>query len=367
MRYTYFLTKTKQMEYADIHIDDIILRLFNGTASPDDIATLSRWMEQDAANRQYFEQQQREWNADGGGDIASTFDYEAAFGRFERHIAQDKNAPTADEYDADETTPHRLWSINHPWLRLQLRVVASVAAVALIVIGTWLSYNRYTKQYAERFANMVNVEAPAGSRAKVMLPDGTAVWLNAGSQLSYSQGFGITDRNVRINGEGYFEVGKGSDMPMSVCSSNMCVRDIGTKFNFRDYPEEPTAEVTLCEGEVGVTSVKFPKHEVVIHPEQMTLLDKRTGRITATSCYSADKRLWTSGELVMDEMTIHQIITAIERAYKVSIVIESERVKHLQLCGTLNLDRENLDEILQVIATAGSISYKVKNKTVYLK
>ena len=79
----------------------------------------------------------------------------------------------------------------------------------------------------------------------VMLPDGTAVWLNAGSQLSYSQGFGITDRNVRINGEGYFEVGKGSDMPMSVCSSNMCVRDIGTKFNFRDYPEEPTAEVTL--------------------------------------------------------------------------------------------------------------------------
>lgn len=60
MRYTYFLTKTKQMEYADIQIDDIILRLFNGTASPDDIATLSRWMEKDAANRQYFEQQQRE-------------------------------------------------------------------------------------------------------------------------------------------------------------------------------------------------------------------------------------------------------------------------------------------------------------------
>lgn len=61
--------------------------------------------------------------------------------------------------------------------------------------------------------------------------------------------------------------------------------------------------------------MKFPKHEFVIHPEQMTLLDKRTGRIRATSCYYADKRLWTSGELVMDEMTIHQIFTAIERAY----------------------------------------------------
>ena len=82
MRYTYFLTKTKQMEYADIQIDDIILRLFNGTASPDDIATLSRWMEKDAANRQYFEQQQREWNADGGGDIASHIRLRSCFRMF---------------------------------------------------------------------------------------------------------------------------------------------------------------------------------------------------------------------------------------------------------------------------------------------
>ena len=89
------------MEYADIQIDDIILRLFNGTASPDDIATLSQWMEKDAANRQYFEQQQREWNADGGGDIASTFDYEAAFGRLnatlhktKTHLQQTNTMPT---------------------------------------------------------------------------------------------------------------------------------------------------------------------------------------------------------------------------------------------------------------------------------
>lgn len=101
MRYTYFLTKTKQMEYADIHIDDIILRLFNGTASPDDIATLSRWMEKDAANRQYFEQQQRKWNADGGGDIASTFDSKlpsdvsnATLHKTKTHLQQTNTMPT---------------------------------------------------------------------------------------------------------------------------------------------------------------------------------------------------------------------------------------------------------------------------------
>lgn len=341
------------MEYADIDIDDIIIRLFNGCATADDTVRLARWLDASDDNRRYFEAQQREWNAPGGGDASAEYDALAAYARMEARMERD--------------VPHRRWSIVGAALRKYGRAVAGVAAAVLVVAGAWWAYSSYTARYAAQFAGMVNVEAPAGSRAKVVLPDGTAVWLNAGSRLSYSQGFGVTDRRVRVDGEGYFEVGKKSAMPMSVYSDNISVRDIGTKFNFRDYPEEPTAEVTLCEGEVGVASLKRPGRETVIHPEQMTLVDKRTGRITTTSCLSADKRLWTAGEMVMDGMTIRQIVNVIERAYKVRIVIASERVNHLQLCGTLNLDRENLNEILDVIAKVGGISYSVTDRTVRLK
>lgn len=350
------------MQYANLHIDDIIIKTLNGLASADELSELLDWLNADEANRSYFEEQKAEWSAAGEGAAASSYDGSAAFKRFERRVSAEAASGTVAGGSGGQDSPRRIGTRALAW-----RLVAGIAAAVLVVFGLWAVYDRYTSQYIDRFANLVNVEAPAGSRAKVVLPDGTTVWLNAGSRMSYAQGFGITDRSVKIEGEGYFEVGSDSELPMSVCSDNMQVRDIGTKFNFRDYPEEPTAEVTLCDGEVGVKSVKFPGREVIIHPEQMTLLDKRTGRITATGCYSADKRLWTSGMLVMDGMTTAQIVNAIERAYKVKVSIGSGRVHRMQLCGTLNLDRENLEEVLKVIAKAGGIEYSIRGKNVLLK
>lgn len=344
------------MEYANLHIEDIITKCQSGCTTGEELALLGKWLDADPANRSYFEERQRLWNIGAESSAAQSYDSTAAFNRFEEY---------ALDYDADLSRSR--FHISGMWLRPGFRWAASVAAVAVVIIGMFVGYRHFTADVLDRYAGIVNVEAPAGSRAKVVLPDGTAVWLNAGSRLSYAQSFGVTDRDVHIEGEGYFEVGKGSDLQLSVCSRNMAVRDIGTKFNFRDYTEEPTAEVTLCEGEVGVRSLKHPSHEAIIHPEQMTLLDKRTGRITISDCYSADKRLWTSGELVMDGMTLQQIATAISRAYKVKVVVASQRANNLQLCGTLNLDRENLEEILQTIATAGSITYSVKGKTVSLR
>ncbi len=344
------------MEYANLHIEDIIIKCLNGCATGEELATLGKWLDADPANRSYFEKHQQEWNL--GSDSASALSYDsgAAFDRFTRH--------TGNGTARSSLSRHRIGGSR---LRGSLRIVVRVAAVAMILVGVFAAYRHFRSSVLDRYAGTVNVEAPAGSRTKVMLPDGTAVWLNADSRLSYTQNFGVTNRDVTIEGEGYFEVGKQSDLQFSVRSRNMAVRDIGTKFNFRDYPEEPTAEVTLCEGEVGVKSLRHPGRETIIHPEQMTLLDKRTGRITASDCYSADKRLWTSGELVMNGMTMQQIATAISRAYKVRVVVASQRASHLQLCGTLNLDRENLDEILQTIAKAGAVTYSRNGNIVSLR
>ena len=88
------------------------------------------------------------------------------------------------------------------------------------------------------------------------LPDGTSVVLNAGSKLSYSQGFGIKDRTVNITGEGYFTVAKDSRKPFTVTSGSMRVKVLGTKFNYRDYPTDGFAEVVLDECKVNITD--FP-------------------------------------------------------------------------------------------------------------
>lgn len=342
------------MKYANYHIDDIIVRLFAGKATEAEQAELEAWAGADPSHRDYLESQRAEWTTLGGATEARTYDSRKAWERFAAHTAATSTSTSTD-------TPHTAT------LGRSLRRIAAAAAIIVAVAGIAAAgYLGGTSVMESRLADIV-VEAPEGSRTKITLPDGTTAWLNAGSRMAYSQGFGVTDRTVHLTGEGYFEVGHKSGLPLTVCSDNMTVRDIGTKFNFRDYPEETTAEVSLCEGLVGVASVKHPDEELSLQPTQQAVVDKRTGRMTAGTCSPDEERLWTSGMLVMDGRSMRQIARAIERCYKVYVVIADRRVDRLQICGTLNTDRQELTEVLHAIAKAGGIAYSVSGNTVYLR
>lgn len=336
------------MEYANYHIDDIIVRLFAGKATADEQAELEAWADADPSHRDYLDRQRAEWTTIGGATEARAYDSRKAWDRFTAHTATTGTRRTAG-------------------LGRTLRRIAAAAAIIIAVAGIAAAgYLGGTSMMESRLADIV-VEAPEGSRTKVTLPDGTTAWLNAGSRMAYSQGFGVTDRTVHLTGEGYFEVGHKSGLALTVCSDNITVRDIGTKFNFRDYPEESTAEVSLCEGLVGVASTKRPDEEISLQPTQQAVVDKRTGRMTAGTCSPDEERLWTSGMLVMDGRSMRQIARAIERCYKVHVVIADKRVDRLQICGTLNTDRQELTEVLHAIAKAGGIVYSVSGGTVYLR
>ena len=95
-----------------------------------------------------------------------------------------------------------------------------------------------------------SVESPRGSKLKLSLPDGTSVWLNADSKLLYDNNFGINNRNVTLCGEGYFEVSKNKNLPFQVVSDDIKVEVLGTKFNVKNYPEDPNIKVALLEGSV---------------------------------------------------------------------------------------------------------------------
>ena len=129
----------------------------------------------------------------------------------------------------------------------------SVAAVAIVLLGliTVTAYWQGSRQIQSNFSDIV-VEAPLGSKTKLTLPDGSTVWLNAGSKMVYSQGFGVSDRRLAFQGEGYFEVEKNDEMPFLVQTHDVNVTVVGTKFNFRNYPEDEEAVVELLEGRVAL-------------------------------------------------------------------------------------------------------------------
>ena len=171
------------------------------------------------------------WVSSAVADDTQQYDVDQAFERFRKRTGLDQSGRQSYKW-------YRTWS---------------VAAVAIVLLGliTVTAYWQGSRQIQSNFSDIV-VEAPLGSKTKLTLPDGSTVWLNAGSKMVYSQGFGVRDRRLAFQGEGYFEVEKNDEMPFLVQTHDVNVTVVGTKFNFRNYPEDEEAVVELLEGKVAL-------------------------------------------------------------------------------------------------------------------
>ena len=210
------------------------------------------------------------------------------------------------------------------------------------------------------------IEAPQGSRSQMTLPDGSKVWLNAGSKISYSQGFSLVNRLVMIVGEGYFEVARNEQLPFSVKSDNIEVEVLGTKFNFRDYPSDATATVSLSEGSVAMNSVTHPKEDQLLKPGQRATVDKKTGKIEVEEYEVTNAIQWTNGKLIFDGEPLRDIIRDLERSYNVSITVKNSELYGLRFYGDFVRQEQSLSEVLDALTATGKIKYAVKGKQVTL-
>ncbi|HEY6081931.1 MAG TPA: FecR domain-containing protein [Chitinophagaceae bacterium] len=148
-----------------------------------------------------------------------------------------------------------------------------------------------------------------GSRSKVVLPDGTQAWLNAGSKLTYPNDFtNSATREVHLCGEAFFEVVHDALHPFIIHTQYMDIRDLGTRFDVKAYAKENTTEATLITGSIEISLKNDPTHKIVLRPnEKLTFYNRGT---------SADKRDDHSGEL--KELKISKDISATNDIYKIS-------------------------------------------------
>ena len=137
-----------------------------------------------------------------------------------------------------------------------LQWTARIAAVMIILFGSGLLFKdyRYNKS-----AQLQTVAVPAGQRAQITLADGTKVWLNSQSTLTYASNFGRQERNVLLDGEAYFEVSKNEKIPFFVNTETNKVRVVGTSFNVCAYNGSNEFETTLVTGIVDIYTLKGEK------------------------------------------------------------------------------------------------------------
>lgn len=286
------------------------------------------------------------WVSSAVADDTQQYDVDQAFERFRKRTGLDQSGRQSYKW-------YRTWS---------------VAAVAIVLLGliTVTAYWQGSRQIQSNFSDIV-VEAPLGLKTKLTLPDGSTVWLNAGSKMVYSQGFGVSDRKLAFQGEGYFEVEKNDEIPFLVQTHDVNVTVVGTKFNFRNYPEDEEAVVELLEGKVALENQLKEEAVRYLSPNEKMVLHKATGEMDITSAKVKEVTLWTKNILLFDEDLLPDIVRKLERSYHVRIKIENEDLKQARFYGQFNQLEQNIYEVLDMLVETGRLEYQEKDKVIYLK
>ncbi|MCI5814607.1 MAG: DUF4974 domain-containing protein [Bacteroidales bacterium] len=331
-------------------IDIIITDYLQGNCQPDLVGRLKAWVAKSSVNERYFLRRQEAWFDQLSRAADAPFDKAKAFSLFRARVADTHAAQQEAKLEAP--TRHYRW-------------IGYAAAVVLVCCISYFCYWEGAQNVKQQFADVV-VEAPEGSRTKLYLPDGTLVWLNAGSRMCYSQGFGMEQRAVLLEGEGYFDVKRNDRLPFYVYTNELRLKVLGTKFNFRDYPKDDVVTVTLIEGKVSLTNLLRDEDEIFLSPNERAILSKKTGEMKVESMVAANTMQWTNGYLFFDERPLSDIIIELERSYNVSIRVERPEVRSMRFYGNFDRQKQGIHEILQALSATGKIKYKFEGRTIVI-
>ena len=337
------------MEEENKHIDELIANYLTESLDKNALDELKTWIAASAENQQYFIRQREIWFSAVSREAASVYDKDKAFENFRNRVESQKEI---------QSTSRRGFSLSALW--------RYAAVVAIIIAVGCISYWQGEVNVKDPFAD-ISVEAPLGSKTKLYLPDGTLVWLNAGSRMTYSQGFGVDNRKVELEGEGYFEVKRNEKIPFFVKTKDLQLQVLGTKFNFRDYPEDHEVVVSLLEGKVGLNNLLREEKEAVLSPDERAVLNKANGLLTVESVTASNASQWTDGYLFFDEELLPDIAKELERSYNVKIHIANDSLKTFRFYGNFVRREQNIQEVLEALASTEKMQYKIeeRNITIY--
>ncbi|MBC8988441.1 FecR domain-containing protein [Pedobacter sp. N36a] len=217
-----------------------------------------------------------------------------------------------------------------------------------------LVYTVSGKQAASRKIASNTVATPRGGQYQVILPDGTRVWLNASSSLSYPELFSGNKRTVRLTGEGYFEVAKNKAMPFHVETAAQDVEVTGTHFNINAYMDEPALKTTLLEGSVNV---HYSGKTKTLQPGQQSRVFGGSPEINIATVNTEEETAWKNGLFQFSNASLKSILNQVERWYDVKVDYSTVPNKHYN--GMVPRSA-GLSEVLHMLEVTGNISFKIE-------
>ncbi len=368
-------------------MDELIIQFFFGKTSSEEEIALKNWISENEQNAKYFENKRNNWIATSQMQSRPGKNEDEVLHSIHERIIEKENRFKRNRYTQN---------------RAKIPQFVKIAAAILIVfiLGSGSTLLIYKNIIEQNKVTTCLYEAPKGSRAKAILPDGTNIWLNAGSKLIYKTDFNKTSRNVKLIGEAYFHVKTNPSKPFIVDANGLQVKAFGTSFNVKAYPEENKITTTLVEGKVEIEgknyndklfSIKMNPREKVIYYKDIKQV-KRSGSSKITDnkklknsgiekMKSIPKSIapvdydinvktvlytsWKDKRWVVESEELDNLAVMLERRYNVNISFSNNELKKYRFSGTI--ENETLEQIFNIMSLTIPLSFDIDKGNVVLK
>ena len=257
-----------------------------------------------------------------------------------------------------------LWNkIKHPKEIIaysKLRRILQYAAIALVILGIGgiLGYLISQKSHLDYDSGIQRFTALKGSVGIIELADGTKVWLNSGSQISYHE-VG-NQRLAELSGEAYFEIRHKEHFPFSVRANQIIVRDLGTTFNLKAYPEDKLIETSLVEGEAEILSSEG-NILAALNPGDCAVYHLEDKDIEIVPVTQNVMSAWRDGKFVIRDQRLEDIFIDLSRWYDVKFKFENNEVRDYRYTGTIRKST-TAQQVLKMLKLTANFQYRIIEK-----
>lgn len=394
----------RERNAANLGKAELILKFLRGELSPDEDARLKAWLAEDERNRAFLESLTDEASLEECLHFLSAVDVPAAL---EKTLARIKHEPLSAPAPGNRLRWLTRWqgvaavllvllaALAFLWQYTGRRGPAAVAPVqhADVLPGGWKATLRLADgsvialkdtgssivmagngiRITQRNGEVIyenagsasgqsgwnTVSTPLGGKYKVQLPDGSKVWLNAGTELRFPAVFEGTRRELELAGEAYFDVAHKERQPFRVKVNGLTVEVLGTHFNLKAYVDEPLVQATLIEG-----SVKVSTHatEQFLLPGKQASLDKARGRLEVKEANIRDVLAWKNDLFRFSKEPLEEVMRKIGRWYNVEVVY-SGAATDTEFSGMISRNVP-LSQVLKMLEMTGGARFRVEGRRV---
>ncbi len=315
-------------------IEELLPRYCEGVATEEERLQVEMWMSESDENRRMAKQIHALYLATDTVHIMTKVDTEKALIKVKSRMAGNRQRKTT------------WWE----WAQRAAAVLFIPLLVTLMVQHWGVS--------EQELAQMMEVKTNPGMMTSLTLPDGTLVFLNSESTLSYPSRFDSDTRNVSLQGEAYFEVAKNPEKKFVVSTSHQSqIEVLGTHFNVEAYEKEDRVSATLVEGKIGfIFKRDNVSKKVLMKPGQKLVYDFKDSKVQLYTTSGESEIAWKEGKIIFKDTPLEESLRMLEKRYNVEFIIKNERLKKYSFTGTFTHQR--LERILEYFKISSRIRWR---------